>query len=87
MVGMDKSHNGHGWTKTITLHIKNDMGLIFCTLSYISHLWCDNQDYKYQNHVHRTSPENETEWDGSTPMLFLARCLPFDWVFYFIQDL
>lgn len=68
---MDKSHNALGWTKTITIHIKNDMCLMFYILFYISHLWCDNQDYKYQNHIHHTSPENETEWDGSTLCYFL----------------
>jgi hypothetical protein len=27
IVGMDKRHDGHPWTKTITSHIKNSMGL------------------------------------------------------------
>jgi hypothetical protein len=27
MQGMDKRHDGHAWTKTVTSHIKNDMNL------------------------------------------------------------
>jgi hypothetical protein len=52
------------------------MGLTFCTSSCIGHLHCDNQDCEYLSRVHRTSPLNETKWDGSTPNLFLARCQP-----------
>jgi hypothetical protein len=74
MVGMDKQHNGHAWTKTITSHIKNDMGLTFCTSSCIGHLHCDNQDYEYLSCVYRTYPLNETKWDGSTPTSFLVGC-------------
>jgi hypothetical protein len=29
MVGMDKQHDGHAWTRTSTSHIKNNMGLTF----------------------------------------------------------
>jgi hypothetical protein len=29
MVGMDKRHDGHVWTRTNTSHIKSDMGLTF----------------------------------------------------------
>jgi hypothetical protein len=47
MVGMDKRHDGQAWTKTITSHIKNGMGLTFRTSSCIGHLRCDNQDCEY----------------------------------------
>jgi hypothetical protein len=72
MAGMDKRHDGHAWTKTITSHIKNDMGLTFCTSSCVGHLRCNNEDCEYLSHVHRINPLNETEWDGSTPTPFLA---------------
>jgi hypothetical protein len=42
MVGMDKQHDGHTWTKTITFYIKNDMGLKFYTSSCVGHFYCDN---------------------------------------------
>ena len=41
MVGMDKRHNGHVWTRTNTSHIKSDMGLTFCSASCIGHLHCN----------------------------------------------
>jgi hypothetical protein len=74
MMEMDKKHNGHAWTKTIILHIKNDIGLTFCTSSCVRNLLCNNQDCKYLNHVLCTSPKNETKWDGSTLTSFLAKC-------------
>ena len=76
MVGMDKQHDGHVWTKNIISHINNDMGLTCHTSSCIGHLHCDNQDCEYLSHVHHTYPLNEIGWDGSTPTLFLARCQP-----------
>jgi hypothetical protein len=72
MVGMDKRHDGHAWTKTITSYIKNDMGLMFCTSSCVGHLRCNNKDCEYLSHVHCINPLNETEWDGSTPIPFLV---------------
>ena len=72
MVGMDKRDDGHAWTKTITSHIKNDMGLTFCTSSCIGHLRCNNEDCKYLSCVHCINPLNEIEWDGSTPTPFLT---------------
>jgi hypothetical protein len=55
MVGMDKRHGGHVWTRTSTSHIKSDMGLTFRSASYVGHLRCDNQDCEYLSRVHRTS--------------------------------
>jgi hypothetical protein len=66
MHGMDKHHDGHAWTKTITFHIKNDMSLTFRTSTCVGHLRCENQDYKYTSHIHCTSSVNELEWDGFT---------------------
>jgi hypothetical protein len=66
MHGMDKRHDGHAWTKTVTSNIKSDMSLTFCTSTCIGHLRCENQDCEYTSRIHRTSPVNEREWDGFT---------------------
>jgi hypothetical protein len=66
MLGMDKRHDGHAWTKTVTSNIKSNMSLTFCTSTCIGHVHCENQDCEYTSHVHRTSPVNEREWDGFT---------------------
>jgi hypothetical protein len=42
MHGMDKHHDGHAWTKTVTSHIKNDMSLTFRTSTCVGHLHCEN---------------------------------------------
>jgi hypothetical protein len=55
IMGMYKPRNGHAWTKTITSHTKNDMGLTFCTSSCIGHLCYDIQDCEYLTQVHCTS--------------------------------
>jgi hypothetical protein len=66
MHGMDKRHDGHAWTKTVTSNIKSDMSLTFRTSTCIGHLCCENQDCEYTSHIHRTSLVNEREWDGFT---------------------
>jgi hypothetical protein len=66
MHGMDKRHDGHAWTKTVTSHIKSDMSLTFRTSTCVGHLRCENQDCEYTTCIHRTSPVNELEWDGFT---------------------
>jgi hypothetical protein len=66
MHGMDKRHDGHAWTKTVTSNIKSDMSLTFHTSTCIGHLRCENQDCEYTSRIHRTSPVNEWEWDGFT---------------------
>jgi hypothetical protein len=76
MVGMDKRHNGHVWTRTRTFHIKNDMGLTFRSASCVGHLRCDNQDCEYLSRVYRTSLMNEMEWDGFTITSFQVGCQP-----------
>jgi hypothetical protein len=70
MVGMDKRHDGHVWTRTCTSHIKNDMGLTFRSTSCVGHLRCNNPDCEYLSCVHRTSLVNEMEWDDFTTTLF-----------------
>jgi hypothetical protein len=66
MHGMDKRHDGHAWTKTVTSNIKSDMSLTFRTSTCIGHLCCKNQDCEYTSHIHRTPLVNEREWDGFT---------------------
>jgi hypothetical protein len=66
MHGMDKHHDGHAWTKTVTSNIKNDMSLTFRTSTCISHIRCHNQDCEYTSRIHRTSPIKGREWDGFT---------------------
>jgi hypothetical protein len=63
---MDKRHDGHAWTKTITSNIKSDMSLTFRTSTCIGHLRCQNQDCKYTSRIYHTSLVNEREWDGFT---------------------
>jgi hypothetical protein len=66
MHGMDKHHDGHAWTKTVTSNMKSDMSLTFRTSTCIGHLRCENQDCEYTSRIHRTSPVNERDWDGFT---------------------
>ena len=42
MHGMDKRHDGHAWTKTVTSNIKSDVRLTFRTSTCIGHLRCEN---------------------------------------------
>jgi hypothetical protein len=70
MQGMDKHHDGHAWTKTVTSNIKNDMDLTFRTSTCTGHLRCGNQDCEYTTRVHCTSLVNEMEWDGFIPAPF-----------------
>ena len=66
MHGMDKRHDGHAWTKTVTSNIKKDVRLTFRTSTCIGHLQCENQKCEYTTRIHRTSSVNEREWDGFT---------------------
>jgi hypothetical protein len=66
MHGMDKRHDGHAWTTTVTSHIKCNMSLTFRTSTCVGHLRCENQDCEYTSCIHNTSPVNELEWDGFT---------------------
>jgi hypothetical protein len=72
MHGMDKRHDGHAWTKTITSHIKSDMSLTFRTSTCLGHLRCENQDCEYTSRIHCTSLVNELEWDGFTVTTILV---------------
>ena len=66
MHGMDKRHDDHTWTKTVTSNIKSDISLTFHNSTCIGHLRCENQKCEYTTRIHRTSSVNEREWDGFT---------------------
>jgi hypothetical protein len=68
--GMDKRHDGHAWTRTVTTHILNEMGLSFRMSSCLGHLICSNDQCNYRSRVHRPTPSNETEWDGTSYVPF-----------------
>ena len=68
--GMDKRHDGHAWTRTVTTHIMNDMGLSFRMSSCLGHLQCTNDHCNYVSRVHKPTPANETEWDGASYVPF-----------------
>ena len=70
MHGMDKRHDGHAWTKTVTSNIKSDVRLTFRTSTCIGHLRCENQECEYNTRIHRTSSVNERKWDGFTVTTF-----------------
>ena len=70
MHGMDKRHDGHAWTKTVTSNIKSDVGLTFRSSTCIGHLRCENQECEYTTRIHHTSSVNEREQDGFTVITF-----------------
>lgn len=74
--GMDKRFDGHAWTRTITSNISNDFGLTFRTSSCLGHLRCDNVDCEFLTRVHRTTPINETEWEGNSSLPFECGTVP-----------
>ena len=45
MSGMDKRHDGHVWSKTLTMNITNFQGFTFKTSSCLGHLRCTNSSY------------------------------------------
>ena len=66
MDGMDKRFDGHVWTKTKTTNISNDLGLAFCSSTYVGHLECHNPTCDYLQRDHLTSTVNDTDFDGFT---------------------
>jgi hypothetical protein len=70
MNGMDKRHDGHAWTKTITSYIKNDMNLTFRTSICVGYFYCKNQNCKYIGRIHCTSLVNKILWNGFTSTPF-----------------
>ena len=42
MDDMNKHYYNHVWTKTLTINITNDLGLVFCSSICVGHLQCKN---------------------------------------------
>ena len=64
MSGMDKRHDGHVWSKTVTTKITNSQGFTFKTSSCLGHLRCTNSICNFLNRSHRLEAVNEMEWEG-----------------------
>ena len=67
MSGMDKRHDEHVWSKTLTTNITNSQGFTFKTSSCLGNLWCTNSSCKFLRRSHRLEPVNEMEWEGVSP--------------------
>ena len=67
MSGMDKRHDEHVWSKTLTTNITNSQGFTFKTSSCLGHLWCTNSSYDFLRRSHRLEPVNKMEWEGVSP--------------------
>ena len=76
LYGMDKKHDGHAWTRTVTSHIKSEFQLTFRTSSCLGYLRCTNSLCDYLKRSNRISPSNETEWEGTASSSFLRGCEP-----------
>ena len=72
MDGMDKRYDGHVWTKTQSTNITNNLSLTFQSSICVGHLQCQNPHCDYLHRVHRTSPVNDTDFDGFTTRPFLT---------------
>ena len=64
MDGMDKSYDGHVWTKTLTTNISNNLNLTFRSFICVGHLQCQNLECNYLKRSCRTSALNDMEIDG-----------------------
>ncbi len=65
--GMDKRHDAHVRSKTMTTNITNHVGLTFHTSVCVGHLRCSNIECEFLRRVHRTYSVNELEWEGLSP--------------------
>ena len=66
MKGMDKRYDGHVWTKTQTINISKDLGLVFRSSTYDSHLECHNPNCDFLQRPHRTSIVNDIDFNNFT---------------------
>ena len=66
MFGMDKRYDGHVWTKTMTTNISNVFDLSFRSSFCVGHLCYENPLCEYLERAHRTSSNNDTEFEGVT---------------------
>ena len=69
MSGMDKRHDGHVWSKTVTTNITNSQGFTFKTSYCLGHLRCTNSSYDFLRRSHRLEAVNEMEWEGVSPSI------------------
>ena len=69
MSGMDKRHDGHVWSKTVTTNITNLQGFTFKTSSCLGHLRCTNSSCDFLRRSHRVEAVNEMEWEGVSPSI------------------
>ena len=76
MHGMDKRYDGHVWTRTMTTNISNPLGLSFRFSICVGHLECRNKECEYLKRAHRTSPLNDTEFEGCTWRPFMVEESP-----------
>ena len=58
MSGMDKRHDRHVWSKTVTTNITNSQGLTFKTSSCLGHLRCTNSMCDFLRRSHRLEAVN-----------------------------
>ena len=72
MFGMDKCYDGHVWTKTVTTNINNVLNLSFQSSSCVGHLHCENLLCEYLERAHRTSSNNDIEFEGVTKEPFFC---------------
>ena len=69
MSGMDKRHDGHVWSKTVTTNITNSQGFTFKTSYCLGHLRCTKNSYDFLHRSHRLEAVNEMEWEGVSPSI------------------
>ena len=69
MSGMDKCHNRHVWSKTLTTNITNSQGFTFKTSSCLGHLRCTNSSCDFLRRSHCVEAVNEMEWEGVLPSI------------------
>ena len=76
MSGMDKRHNGHVWSKTVTTNITNSQGFTFKTSYCLRHLHCTNSSCNFLRRSHRLEAVNEMEWEGVSPSIMRTGGVP-----------
>ena len=69
MSGMDKCHDGHVWSKTVTTNITNSQGFTFKTSYCLGHLRCTNSSCDFLCWSHCLEAVNEMEWEGVSPSI------------------
>ena len=69
MSGMDKRHDEHVWSKTLTTNITNSQGFTFKTSYCLGHLRCTNTSCDFLRRSHRLETVNKMEWEGISPSI------------------